>query len=302
MANPVGKKSFLKALVPSIPFLWLALFFLLPFLIVLKISLSDYVTAQPPYEPVWDWSNISGFFGALDLENFYMLVGDSLYIDAFLSSIRIAAISTMVLLLIGFPIAHAMTRSPKSWRPLLLALVILPFWTSFLIRIYAWIAILKPEGLLNGLLIKLDLISEPLSILGTESAIFIGIAYAYMPFMVLPLYATLEKMDYSLIEAALDLGCPPWLAFWKVTVPLAKPGIIAGCLLCFIPAVGEFVIPDLLGGSETLMIGKVLWSEFFSNRDWPLASAVAVVILCFLVIPIVVYQHVETRRTEGDKR
>lgn len=302
MEAPLRKSRFRRKLVPAIPWLWLSLFFLLPFLIVLKISLSHYATAQPPYEPVWNWDDISGFFLALDFDNYALLIGDSLYIDAFLSSIRIAAISTLLLLIVGFPIAYAMAKSPKAWRPVLLALVILPFWTSFLIRIYAWIAILKPEGLLNHGLMKLGLIAEPLNILGTETAIFIGIVYAYLPFMVLPLYATLEKMDESLIEAALDLGCPPWLTFWKVTVPLAKPGIIAGALLCFIPAVGEFVIPDLLGGSETLMIGKVLWSEFFSNRDWPLASSVAIVLLCFLVIPIVIYQHVETRRAEEGKR
>ncbi|MEN3930547.1 ABC transporter permease subunit [Microvirga sp. W0021] len=301
MAERDGKKIGLRTLVPAIPFLWLGMFFLLPFLIVFKISLSQYATAQPPYEPVWNWSDISGYFSALSFENFKMLVGDSLYIDAFVSSIRIAFISTLLLLLVGFPIANAMARAPKSWRPMLLALIILPFWTSFLIRIYAWIAILKPEGLLNQMLMSIGLISEPLNIMGTEVAVFIGIVYAYLPFMVLPLYATLEKMDESLIEAAQDLGCPPWRAFWTITVPLAKPGIIAGSLLCFIPAVGEFVIPDLLGGSETLMIGKTLWSEFFSNRDWPLASAVAIVLLCFLVIPIVLYQNAETRRAEEGK-
>ncbi len=302
MSERAGKKSFLRALVPAVPFLWLVLFFLLPFLIVLRMSLSHYVTAQPPYEPVWNFNDISGFFAALDLENFRLLLGDSLYIDAFLSSIRIAVISTLLLLVVGFPMAHAMARAPKSWRPLLVALVILPFWTSFLIRIYAWIGILKPEGLLNQFLLSLGVISEPLNILGTDTAIFIGIVYAYLPFMVLPLYATLEKMDQSLLEAAQDLGCPPWRAFWAITVPLAKSGIIAGSLLCFIPVVGEFVIPDLLGGSETLMIGKTLWSEFFSNRDWPLASAVAIILLCLLVVPIVMYQNSETRRALGDKR
>ncbi len=302
METPVRTSRFKRALVPGIPYLWLILFFLLPFAIVMKISFSHYVAAQPPYAPVWDWNDIPGFFAALDVENYRTLLGDNLYIDSFLSSMRIAAISTVFLLIVGFPMAYAMAKAPKSWQPMLLALVILPFLTSFLIRIYAWIGILKPEGLLSQLFLSLGLISQPLNILGTETAIFIGIVYAYLPFMVLPLYATLEKMDYSLLEAALDLGCPPWRAFWQITVPLAKPAIISGSLLCFIPVVGEFVIPDLLGGSETLMIGKTLWSEFFSNRDWAVASAVAIGLLGGLVVPITIYQHIETRRAEENRR
>jgi putrescine transport system permease protein len=212
--------------------------------------------------------------------------------------VRIAAISTLLLLLVGYPIALAMARAPKGWRPILVALVILPFWTSFLIRIYAWIGILRTEGLLNGLLLQLRVIAEPLTILNTETAVFIGLVYAYLPFMVLPLYATLERLDPTLVEAAQDLGASPSRAFWTVTVPLSMPGVIAGSLLCFIPAVGEFIVPDLLGGSETLMIGRTLWSEFFSNRDWPLASAVAVVLLVILVVPIVLYREIEARRLE----
>jgi putrescine transport system permease protein len=291
----------LRWLVPAAPLLWLGLFFLLPFLIVLKISLSDPATAQPPYRPVFDWNDLAGFFGELDAENYRTLLSDSLYWDAALSSIRIAAISTGLLLLIGFPIAYAMARAPAQWRTLLVALIILPFWTSFLIRVYAWIGILRPEGLLNGALMALGLVDEPLAILNTEVAVYIGIVYAYLPFMVLPLYASLEKLDHSLIEAAQDLGSPPWRAFWSITVPLARPGIAAGSLLCFIPAVGEFVIPDLLGGSETLMIGRTLWSEFFSNRDWPLASAVAIVLLLLLVVPIAIYRDVEARRLETQR-
>jgi putrescine transport system permease protein len=291
----------LRWLVPAAPLLWLGLFFLLPFLIVLKISLSDPATAQPPYRPVFDWNDLTGFFGELDAENYRTLLSDSLYWDAALSSIRIAAISTGLLLLIGFPIAYAMARAPAQWRTLLVALIILPFWTSFLIRVYAWIGILRPEGLLNGALMALGLVDEPLAILNTEVAVYIGIVYAYLPFMVLPLYASLEKLDHSLIEAAQDLGSPPWRAFWSITVPLARPGIAAGSLLCFIPAVGEFVIPDLLGGSETLMIGRTLWSEFFSNRDWPLASAVAIVLLLLLVVPIAIYRDVEARRLETQR-
>jgi putrescine transport system permease protein len=289
----------LRRLVPALPFLWLGLFFLVPFLIVLKISLSDPASAQPPYVPVFEWGEGASFFAALDLENYRTLFEDSLYWSAALSSVRIAAISTVLLLLVGFPVAYAMARAPESWRPALVALVILPFWTSFLIRVYAWIGILRPEGLLNQALQALGLIDEPLAILNTETAVYIGIVYAYLPFMVLPLYATLEKLDHRLIEAALDLGSPPWRTFWSITVPLALPGIVAGSLLCFIPAVGEFVIPDLLGGSETLMIGRTLWSEFFSNRDWPLASAVAIVLLVILVVPIVIYRDVEARRLEA---
>ncbi len=288
-----------EGLVPAVPFLWLGVFFLVPFLIVLKISLSDPAVAQPPYRPVFEWSDITGFVAALDLENFSLLAEDDLYLRATLSSVRIAALSTLLLLLIGFPIAYGMARAPERHRSLLVALVILPFWTSFLIRIYAWIAILKPEGLLNQALTGLGLISTPLDILNTETAVYIGIVYAYLPFMVLPLYATLEKMDDTLLEAALDLGSTPWRSFWTITVPLAMPGIIAGSLLCFIPAVGEFVIPDLLGGSETLMIGRTLWSEFFSNRDWPLAAAVAVAMLLIIVIPIVVYRELEAHRFEA---
>jgi putrescine transport system permease protein len=283
-------------LVPAVPYLWLGVLFLVPFLIVLKISLSDPAVAQPPYKPVFEWRDIVGFFSGLDLENFELLTQDDLYFRATLSSVRIAAISTLLLLVVGFPIAYGMARAPERYRSLLVALVILPFWTSFLIRIYAWVAILKPEGLLTQALTGLGLISEPLDILNTETAVYIGIVYAYLPFMVLPLYATLEKMDDTLLEAALDLGSTPWRSFWTITVPLAMPGIIAGSLLCFIPAVGEFVIPDLLGGSETLMIGRQLWSEFFSNRDWPLASAVAILLLIILVVPIVIYRDVEARR------
>jgi putrescine transport system permease protein len=291
------------ALVPALPFLWLAVFFLLPFLIVLKISLSDPATAQPPYRPVLDLAagleGVRAFLAELDLENFRMLLSDDLYRDAALSSLRIALVSTAILLVVGYPIAYGMAAAPARWRPLLVALVILPFWTSLLIRVYAWIGILRTEGFLNEALLALGLIAEPLTILNTDTAVYIGLVYAYLPFMVLPLYATLERLDHTLIEAAQDLGSPPWKAFWQVTLPLSLPGVVAGALLCFIPIVGEFVVPDLLGGSETLMIGRTLWSEFFSNRDWPLASAVAVVLLVILVIPIVIYRDVEARRVEA---
>ena len=288
-----------------VPYLWLLFFFLVPFLIVFKISLSQTAIAMPPYTPTLD---IGAGFSAmieglreLSFDNYLWLLDDALYFNAYVSSVVIAAVSTFLTLLVGYPLAYAMARAPGSLRPILLMLVILPFWTSFLIRVYAWIGILKPEGLLNQFLMWVGVIDTPLLIMNTHTAIFIGIVYSYLPFMVLPLYATLEKMDFSLIEAAQDLGCPPTSAFWKITFPLSLPGVVAGCLLVFIPAVGEFVIPDLLGGSQTLMIGKTLWNEFFANRDWPVASAVAIILLLVLVIPIVFFQHAQARAQEQDR-
>lgn len=292
-------------LVILVPYAWLLVFFLAPFLIVLKISFSSTAIAMPPYTPVLDWSEgISGLiakFGEFSAFNYEFLFDDSLYIKAYGSSVVIAAISTFLTLLIGYPIAYGMARAPATIRPTLLMLVILPFWTSFLIRVYAWIGILKPEGLLNQLLMTVGVVDEPLLIMNTYTAIFIGIVYSYLPFMVLPLYSALEKMDYSLVEAAEDLGCTPLGAFWKVTFPLSIPGIVAGSLLVFIPATGEFVIPDLLGGSQTLMIGKTLWNEFSSNRDWPLSSAVAILLLLLLVIPIVLFQNAQAKAQEAGK-
>ena len=287
----------------SVPYLWLFVFFLVPFFIVFKISLSDMATAIPPYTPVLDlsagWEGIKEFFSELDFENYAFIFNDALYVNAYGVSLRIAFISTLITLAVGYPIAYGMARAPKEWQPMLLMLVILPFWTSFLIRVYAWIGILKPEGLLNHFLMSFGLIAQPLSILHTETAVYIGIVYSYLPFMILPLYASLEKINPSLLEAAADLGSPPWKAFWQVTVPLSMPGVLAGCFLVFIPAVGEFVIPDLLGGSSTLMIGKTLWGEFFSNRDWPVASAVAVVLLLVLVVPIVLFQRSQEKQREA---
>ncbi len=288
-----------------VPYLWLAVFFLVPFAIVAKMSLSQVATAIPPYTPTFGLDDGPGGWLAkareLSLDNYGVIFGDRLYIDAFLSSLRIAAIGTAILLVIGYPVAHAMARAPEHWRPILVMAVILPFWTSFLIRVYAWIGILKPEGLLNELLLGFGLIGAPLQIANTETAVLIGVVYSYLPFMVLPLYATLERMDRTLIEAANDLGCPPWKAFWRITVPLSLPGIAAGCFLCFIPITGEVVIPDLLGGSDTLMIGKTLWTEFFSNRDWPVAAAVAVLLLVILVGPIMVYQRQQARQLEAGR-
>jgi putrescine transport system permease protein len=278
-----------------VPYLWLLFFFLVPFLIVFKISLSQTAIAMPPYTPTLDigagFSALIEGLRELSFDNYLWLLDDALYFNAYVSSVVIAAVSTFLTLLVGYPLAYAMARAPGSLRPILLMLVILPFWTSFLIRVYAWIGILKPEGLLNQFLMWVGVIDTPLLIMNTHTAIFIGIVYSYLPFMVLPLYATLEKMDFSLIEAAQDLGCPPTAAFWKITFPLSLPGVVAGCLLVFIPAVGEFVIPDLLGGSQTLMIGKTLWNEFFANRDWPVASAVAIILLLILVLPIMFFQR-----------
>lgn len=291
----------------GVPYLWLLLLFLLPFAIVFKISFSDITIAIPPYTPVFDVADgIAGNLAKLrefTLQNYGFLATDSLYYLSYLSSLKIAFVATVITLLIGFPLAYGMARAPREWRPLLVMLVILPFWTSFLIRVYAWIGILSREGLLNQFLIWLGILdpANPLVILSTNTAVYIGIVYSYLPFMVLPLYATLEKLDETLLEAASDLGSPPWKAFWQITVPLAIPGVIAGCFLVFIPAVGEFVIPDLLGGSETLMIGRTLWTEFFNNRDWPLSSAIAVVLLLILVVPIMYFQHHQARLQESDR-
>jgi putrescine transport system permease protein len=287
------------------PYLWLAAFFLVPFLIVAKISLSQTAIAQPPYEPTFNpaagWEALAEFVRALSFENYAFIASDWLYLSSYLKSLEIAALSTLLLLLIGFPLAYGMARAPRRWQPVLFMLVVLPFWTSFLIRIYAWINILQREGLLNQILLVVGIVDVPPVWLATDTAVYIGIVYSYLPFMVLPLYATLEKMDESLIEAAADLGCPRWKAFWVVTLPLSLPGVMAGALLCFIPIVGEFVIPDLLGGSQTIMIGQTLWAEFFANKDWPVAAAVAIVLLCLLVAPILLYQRMQIRDLAGGR-
>ena len=288
-----------RRMVVLLPYLWLAIFFLAPFVIVLKISLSQSVLAQPPYIPVLDltagWQGLKEFAAQLSLDSFALLASDSLYLLSYGKSLQVAAISTALLFALGYPIAYGMARAPKAWQPMLVMAVVLPFWTSFLIRIYAWINILQRDGLLNDVLMRLHIIDAPAAWLSSDTAIYIGIVYSYLPFMVLPLYATLQKMDETLLEAAADLGAPRRKAFWSITVPLSLPGVGAGALLCFIPIIGEFVIPDLLGGSESLMIGQTLWTEFFANKDWPVASAVAVVLLCLLVVPIVIYQQMQTR-------
>jgi putrescine transport system permease protein len=293
-----------KRLVVAVPYVWLIAFFLMPFLIVLKISLSETAIAQPPYVPVFDpaagWQGLRDFVSGLSFANYVSLAGDDLYVLSYLKSLKVAALSTVMLVILGFPVAYAMARAPQRMRALLVTLIVLPFWTSFLIRVYAWINILQHDGLLNRALVGLGLVDAPVTWLATDTAVYIGLVYSYLPFMVLPLYASLEKLDDTLLEAAADLGCPRWKAFLLVTVPLALPGLGAGALLCFIPIVGEFVIPDLLGGSDSAMIGQTLWVEFFANKDWPVASAVAVVLVVLLVVPIAFYQHLQAREI-GDR-
>ena len=283
------------------PYLWMLLFFLVPFGFVLKISLSQTAIAQPPYVPVFDLtqglSAINGL-AELSLDNFRLLVSDNLYVLSYLRSLAVAAVSTSILLVIGYPLAYAMARLPRRWQALAMMLVIIPFWTSFLIRIYAWINILQHDGVLNKFLLVLHLVSAPVVWLSTDSAMYLGIVYSYLPFMILPIYASLAKMDPALLEAAEDLGASRTRAFWLVTFPLSLPGIAAGALLCFIPIVGEFVIPDLLAGSNSLMIGQTLWLEFFTNKDWPVASAAAVALLLLLVVPLALYDRLQRRRLD----
>jgi putrescine transport system permease protein len=297
-----GRRHWLIRAAILAPYAWLAAFFLLPFLIVVKISLSQTTLAQPPYLPLFDpaagLEGLKEFLGALTRDNYATIFTDSLYIWSYGKSLTVAAVSTAILLLVGYPVAYALARAPRQWQGALVLLVVLPFWTSFLIRVYAWVNILQRDGLLNRALEALGLIDQPVTWLATDSAVYIGIVYSYFPFMVLPLYAALEKMDRTLLEAAADLGCPPWRAFLTVTVPLSLPGIVAGSLLCFIPITGEFVIPDLLGSSSTSMIGQTLWLEFFGNRDWPVSSALAVVLLVILLTPIMIYRQREARALE----
>ncbi len=284
------------------PYLWMALFFLVPFGFVLKIALSQTTIAQPPYVPVFDlaagWDAFKSAMSALSFDNFKLLMSDDLYIFSYVRSLVVAITSTAILLLIGYPVAYGMSRLPQRWQPIAMMLVIVPFWTSFLIRIYAWINVLQHDGLLNKALLALGIIDKPLVWLSTDAAMYLGIVYSYFPFMILPLYATLSKMDDALLEAAADLGASKLKAFWLVTFPLSLPGIGAGVLLCFIPIVGEFVIPDLLAGSDRMMIGQTLWLEFFTNKDWPVASAIAVVLLVVLLVPLLVYEKLQRRHLE----
>jgi len=288
-----------------LPYLWMVLFFLVPFAFVLKISLSQTAIAQPPYVPLFQldqgWQAFKAALAQLDTANFALLASDNLYALSYLRSLTVALTATALLLVIGYPMAYAMARLPARWQPLAMMLVIVPFWTSFLIRIYAWINVLQHDGLLNTVLLRLHIIDRPLVWLATDSAMYLGIVYSYFPFMILPLYATLAKLDGALLEAAADLGCSRLKAFWLVTVPLSLPGVGAGVLLCFIPIVGEFVIPDLLAGSDRMMIGQTLWLEFFTNKDWPVASAIAVVLLLLLLVPLLVYEKLQRRQLDGGR-
>ncbi len=283
----------------AIPYIWLGLFFLVPFAFVLKISFAESILAIPPYSDLVQWSDDALLSINLNFDNYLFLLEDDLYWSAYLNSAKIALISTFFCLLIGYPMAYGIARATPANRNILLMLIILPFWTSFLLRVYAWIGLLKNNGLVNNILMWLGIIDDPIVMMQTDFAVYLGIIYSYLPFMILPLYANLEKLDGTLLEAASDLGCKPFKAFLRITLPLSIPGIIAGSMLVFIPAVGEFVIPTLLGGPDTLMIGRVLWDEFFGNRDWPVASAVAIAMLLFLVVPIVFFQHFQNKQSEA---
>lgn len=291
-----------QRLVIAAPYLWLLLFFLVPFLIVLKISFSEVQIAMPPYAPLLEWAaDARKLVVTFNLNNYLFLFTDDLYVSTFFYSVKVAAISTLLCLLLGYPMAYAIARATPTLRNLYLMLIILPFWTSFLLRVYAWVGLLKTDGVINNVLLGLGVLDQPLTLLYTDFAVYVGIVYSYLPFMILPLYSNLEKHDLTLLEAAADLGARPLTGFLRVTLPLSLPGVIAGSLLVFIPAVGEYVIPSLLGRTDQLMIGRVLSDEFFSNRDWPVASAVAIAMLLLLVIPIMLFQRFQNRELEARK-
>ncbi|MHB8811813.1 MAG: ABC transporter permease subunit [Steroidobacteraceae bacterium] len=293
------RRSRARQLVAGIPALWLAVFFLIPFLIVLKISFSEARLAIPPYAPLFTW--LHGLpVPSIHLSGYAYLFTNPLYLRSYLYSVMVAAVSTLFCLFVGYPMAYAIARAGEAWRSFLLMLIVLPFWTSFLLRVYAWIGLLQNDGLINNVLLRLGLIHHPVTLLQTDFSLYIGIVYSYLPFMILPLYANLEKHDPALIEAAADLGARPLTIFLRVTLPQSLPGIAAGSLLVFIPVVGEYVIPTLLGRTDQIMIGRMLSDEFFDNRDWPVASGVAVLILLLLVVPIVLLQRVERRQPEGE--
>ena len=290
----VNAKTLERTLI-ALPYLWLTLFFLVPFLIVFKISLAEPLLALPPYTDLFDFSQGAVSRVRVTLNNFLFVLQDELYLYTYWSSVKIASISTVLVLLVGYPMAYAIARAPANKRSLLLMLVILPFWTSFLLRVYAWMGLLNTHGLINKVLMGLGFIDAPLTMMYTDFALYIGIIYSYLPFMILPLYANLEKLDGNLLDAAADLGANPLRTFIDVTLPLSMPGIIAGSMLVFIPAMGEFVIPSLLGGSDSLMIGRVLYDEFFFNNDWPLASAIALVLLTLLIVPIMILRRYQDK-------
>ena len=288
-----------QSVIVAIPYIWLLIFFLIPFFIVLKISFAEYILASPPFSTLFRIAETGAMYMTLIFDNFLYLWEDDLYLRTYLNSLEISVTSTILCLLIGYPIAYGIARSSPTAKKLLLLMVILPFWTSFLLRVYAWIGLLADQGTVNSFLIWLGLIDQPIKMLYTDFAVYVGIVYTYLPFMILPLFASIEKLDLTLHEAAADLGSKPFTIFRTITIPLTMPGIIAGSLLVFIPATGEFVIPDLLGGGNVLMIGKVLYSEFNSNQDWPIASAVAVVLLILLVLPMMIYQRYQAKESEA---
>ena len=296
--NPLKRQDKLwRSVVISLPYLWMLIFFLIPFAIVFKISFADPIVGQPPFTALFDFKRDSQTWLTATLDNYRFLTEDNLYLFSYLKSIKIAFISTVICLFIGYPMAYGIARAKPRTRNILLMLVILPFWTSFLLRVYAWIGLLGKNGLVNNLLLKIGLIESPVQFLYTDAAVYLGIVYTYIPFMILPLYVSLQKMDRDLRDAAADLGATPWHSFINITLPLSMPGIIAGCMLVFIPAIGEYVIPSLLGGMDSLMIGRTLFDEFFINRDWPLASAVATVLLIILVVPIMLFQRTQQDQT-----
>jgi putrescine transport system permease protein len=280
------------------PFIWLLLFFLVPFILVVKISFADQQLGIPPYTELTSFAD-GVWHIALDFSHYAFLFQDSLYFATYVNSVVVAAISTLLCLIIGYPMAYYIARSNPASRNILMMAVMLPFWTSFLIRVYAWIGILKNNGLLNNFLMSIGIIHSPIELYHTNTAVYIGMVYSYLPFLVMPLYAHLVKMDLTLLEAAYDLGAKPWRAFIEITLPLSKNGVIAGCLLVFIPAVGEYVIPELLGGANTLMIGRVMWNEFFDNADWPMASAVTCAMVLLLLVPMALFQHYQAKELEG---
>lgn len=281
-----------------IPYVWLFIFFFVPFLLILKISFSEAIFALPPFDVLYQWYDGYLLHIKLNFGNYIALLTDSFYGEAFGSSLKIAGTATASCLIWGYLMAYGITRSSAHWRTVLILLVLLPFWTSFLVRVYAWMSLLSAKGVINTVLLKLSFIQEPLALLDNAYAVGLGITYCYLPFMVLPIYASLEKIDPVYWEAAHDLGAGPWRTFWRITVPLSKPGIFAGCILVFIPAIGEFVIPELLGGPDTFMIGRVLWAEFFNNQDWPRACALAVVMMTVFVVPIMIFQHYQQRQLD----
>lgn len=285
--------SYDRRIVTFIPFGWLGLFFLIPFLIIVKISLSEARIAIPPFQPTWQWVEAGQLRLEFYFQSYTKLFTDPFYGEAFLNSLFLAAIATLFCLVIGYMMAYAISRTLPKWRTLFLLLIILPFWTSYLIRVYAWIGLLNPQGVFNKVLLTLGWIDKPLPLIYNSFSVILGLVYCYLPFMILPVYATLLKINPAYLEAAYDLGCRPWRAFWTLTVPLSTPGIIAGCIFVFIPAVGEYVIPELLGGSKSLMLGRVIWMEFFNNRDWPMACALTVVMLTLFVIPVMLIQRTQ---------